>query len=52
MKEIVIHSFTELHEIIDRYEARIVIYRGMKSVKYPLIPKIGRIVPPRSIGAH
>jgi len=25
-----------------------VIYRGVKSVKYPLIPKIGRIVPPDS----
>lgn len=52
MKEIVIQTFTELHEIIDRYEARIVIYRGMNSVKYPLIPKIGRIVPPKSIGAR
>ena len=52
MKEIVIHTFTQLHEVINTYEARIVIYRGMKSVRYPLIPKIGRIVPPRSIGSR
>jgi hypothetical protein len=39
----------ELHEIIENYNARTVIYRGVKSVKYPLIPKIGRIVPPSSI---
>ena len=48
MKEIVINSFGELHEIIEKYDARTVIYRGMKSVQYPLIPKIGRIVPPDS----
>ena len=52
MREIEIHTFTELHEIIERYDARTVIYRGMKSVKYPLIPKIGRIVPPDSIGSR
>jgi hypothetical protein len=49
MREIEIHTFTELHEIIDRYDARTIMYRGMKSVEYPLIPKIGRIVPPASI---
>ena len=48
MKEIVINSFGELHEIIENYNARTVIYRGMKSVQFPLIPKIGRIVPPDS----
>jgi hypothetical protein len=52
MKEIVIHTFTELHEVIEKYDARTVIYRGMKSVKYPLIPKIGRIVPPKAIGSR
>ena len=46
MEEYVIHSFGELHEIIDRYETRIMIYRGVKSVKYDLVPKIGRISPP------
>lgn len=51
MKETEIHTFAELHKIIDAYDARTVIYRGMKSVKYPLIPKIGRIVPPKSIGS-
>ena len=48
MKEIRISTFAELHEIIEKYNARTVIYRGMKSVQYPLIPKIGRIVPPDS----
>ncbi len=52
MKEIRIHTFAEFHEIIETYDARTVIYRGMKSVKYPLIPKIGRIVPPESIGSR
>ena len=52
MKEIWIQTFTALHEIIEAYDARTVIYRGMKSVKYPLIPKIGRIVPPPSIGSR
>ncbi|HSL30716.1 MAG TPA: FRG domain-containing protein [Anaerolineales bacterium] len=48
MKEIVINSFGELHEVIENFDARSVIYRGMKSVQFPLIPKIGRIVPPDS----
>ncbi|MDQ2692281.1 MAG: FRG domain-containing protein [Chloroflexota bacterium] len=48
MKEIRINTFAELHEIIEKYNARTVIYRGMKSVQFPLIPKIGRIVPPDS----
>jgi hypothetical protein len=51
MKEIEIHSFGELHEIIESYDERTIMYRGVKSVKFPLIPKIGRIVPPRSIGS-
>jgi hypothetical protein len=49
MKEFEIRTFTELHEIIENYDARTVIYRGVKSAKYPLIPKIGRIVPPSSM---
>ena len=52
MKEIRIDTFAEFHEVIETYDARTVIYRGMKSVKYPLIPKIGRIVPPESIGSR
>jgi hypothetical protein len=46
MEEYLIHSFGELHEIIDRYEKRVMIYRGVKSVTYDLVPKIGRITPP------
>lgn len=49
MKENEIRNFVELHEIIEKYDARTVIYRGIKSITYPLIPKIGRIVPPASI---
>ncbi len=52
MKETRIDSFTEFHEVIEKYDARTVIYRGMKSVAYPLIPKIGRIVPPSSVGSR
>lgn len=52
MNEIRITRFTELHEIIARYDERTVIYRGIKSVSYPLLPKIGRIVPPESIGSR
>ena len=52
MNEIVIHSFAEFHELIDTYDARTAIYRGMKSTTYPLIPKIGRIAPPDSIGSR
>jgi hypothetical protein len=51
MKETRIGSFTEFHEVIEKYDARTVIYRGMKSVEHPLIPKIGRIVPPTSVGS-
>ena len=52
MKEIRINSFTEFHEIIDDYDARTVIYRGMKSAEFPLIPKVGRVVPPDSVGSR
>jgi hypothetical protein len=52
MKEIRINNFTEFHEIIDQYNARTVIYRGMKSVDHPLIPKVGRVVPPDSVGSR
>lgn len=52
MKEIRIESFPEFHEVIEKYDARTVIYRGMKSVEHPLIPKIGRIVPPAAVGSR
>jgi hypothetical protein len=52
MKEIDIHTFTEFHEVIVTYDERTIIYRGMKSVKYPPIPKLGRILPPESIGSR
>ena len=49
MKEFEMKTFTELHDIIEKCDARTVIYRGVKSVKFPLIPKIGRIVTPASM---
>ena len=49
MKELEINSFSALHEIIETCYSRTVIYRGMKSVKFPLMPKVGRIVPPQAI---
>jgi hypothetical protein len=52
MKEILINNFTEFHQVINQYDARTVIYRGMKSVDFPLIPKVGRVVPPDSIGSR
>lgn len=52
MHEIEVRKFTQFHEIIEKYDARTVIYRGIKSVKFPLIPKIGRIVPPDSTASR
>ena len=52
MQEYVIETFPRFHEISEQYDARTVIYRGMKSVEYPLIPKIGRVEPPDSIGSR
>jgi hypothetical protein len=49
MRELQIDSFSALHDIIEQYDARAVIYRGVKSVDFPLMPKAGRIVPPPSI---
>ena len=49
MREIEITTFTVLYEIVENYDTRTVIYRGMKSVRFPLIPGVGRIVPPKSI---
>jgi len=48
MKEIRIQTFVEFHEIIENNDPRTVVYRGVKSAKFPLIPKIGRILPPPS----
>ena len=52
MKEIEINGFSTLHDLIDKYDARTVIYRGIKSVHFPLMPKVGRIVPPPSLSSR
>ena len=46
MEEYTVHSFAELHKIIDGYRDRTMIYRGVKSTEFELLPKIGRISPP------
>ena len=46
MKENTINSFTELHELIETYGKKVMIYRGVKSVNFDLLPKIGRLSPP------
>jgi len=45
MEEYEIHSFGELHENIERYRHKIMIYRGVKSADFELLPKIGRLSP-------
>lgn len=37
-----IDSFAQLHDLIQRYDARHTIYRGVKNAEYRLVPKIGR----------
>lgn len=48
MKEYEINSFEDLHKRIAGYGTKQIIYRGLKSSKFDLIPFIGRITPPRS----
>ena len=48
MNEHEIHSFSDLHKIIESYRKKVMIYRGVKSVEYDLKPKIGRIEPTTS----
>jgi len=45
MKENIIRSFADFHEKIASYGKKSMIFRGVKSVSYALIPKIGRIIP-------
>ena len=52
MRDFKVNNFTEFHEVIDEYDARTVIYRGTKSVNYPLLPKVGRVTPPDSVGSR
>lgn len=50
MNEYRIQNFTEFHGIVEKYDSRSVIYRGVTSVSFPLLPKIGRVAPPDPIG--
>ena len=44
MKTKPIKSLTDIHKIVQSYGTKTVIYRGVRSLYFPLIPKIGRIV--------
>ena len=46
MKEFRIKSFADLHEKIESYGENEIVYRGLKSASFSLLPKIGRIKPP------
>ncbi len=46
MTEYTINSFGELHSLIEKYNNKVMIYRGEKSTTFKLLPKIGRISPP------
>jgi hypothetical protein len=52
MNEYRIRNFIDFHGVVEGYNARSVIYRGVKSVSFPLIPKIGRLTPPDSISSR
>jgi hypothetical protein len=45
MNDTEIKSFTDIHEIVEGYGTKTIIYRGIKSKSFPLTPKIGRIIP-------
>jgi hypothetical protein len=42
MAETIIRSFDDLHKAVSTHDHNIVIYRGLKSVDYDLIPRLGR----------
>ncbi len=42
MKEIVVKTFSELHEHLESYEQRFTVFRGVADVRYGLMPRIGR----------
>ena len=43
MTEYVISSFSDFHKMVESYKDKSVVYRGVKSDKYELIPKVGRL---------
>jgi len=42
MAEKILESFVDLHNAIQNYGKRVVVFRGVKSIKFELIPKVGR----------
>jgi len=43
MQPVLVTSFNELHDVLEKHSTNDTIFRGVKSVDYPLIPSIGRI---------
>lgn len=42
MKEFLVHTFSDLHERLERYDQKFTVFRGVADVNYELVPKIGR----------
>ncbi|MEA2002076.1 MAG: FRG domain-containing protein [Actinomycetota bacterium] len=42
MHDVVIRSFADAHEIVAGFRDKAMVYRGVRSVDYELVPKIGR----------
>lgn len=45
MRKKEINSFNDLHELVEGFGIKTIIYRGVKSISFKLIPKVGRIDP-------
>jgi len=44
LKDIQVNSFQDIHEFVEGYGMKTILYRGVKSQSFLLIPKVGRIV--------
>lgn len=43
MKETTINNFIELHDKVQQYDSKHVVFRGVKSAEYELLPSVGRL---------
>jgi hypothetical protein len=43
MKQVLVTSFKELHDALEKHSTNDTIFRGVKSVHYALVPSVGRI---------
>jgi hypothetical protein len=42
MREVLVTSFVEFHNCIEKYDQKFTVFRGVSNAEYELIPKIGR----------